>query len=149
MWKTCCGIYPCYWLLLPSSTSNIQESFVLRTPRRSWYSSAPHYFLHVWNPCSGALGGRDHSQSQHHVCGFPSTSGLTYWISCQCTVFQICLCALCYCTGYCSVCSHQVLVGQPTNKKSVFILLPPPTLTPSLLIERIEMNSLLALLQKW
>lgn len=46
-----------------------------------------------------------------------------------------------------SVCSHQVLVGQPTNKKSVSI--PPPSPHPFFVTERIEVNSLLALLLKW
>lgn len=103
-----------------------RSPFVLRTLRRNWYPSAPHYLLHVWDPWRAR--GRDHSQSQHHVRGFPSTSGLMYWISCQFTVFQICLCALCYCTGSCCVCSHQVLVGQPTNKKLVSILPQPSPL---------------------
>lgn len=44
------------------------------------------------------------------------------------------LCSLCYCIGSCSVCSHQFLIGQPTNKKSVSIL--PPALTPFLLLKK-------------
>lgn len=130
-----------YCCLLAIVTS--WSPFVSRTPRRNWYPCAPHYFLHVWDPCRAR--GRDRSQSQHHVRGFPPTSGLLYWTSCQRTVFQICLCSL-YCTGSCSVCSHQVLVGQPTNTKSVSIL---PNPHPFSVTERIEMNSLLALLLKW
>lgn len=52
MWKTC-YIYPYlgYPCLLAIVTS--RSPFVLKTPRRRWYPSAPHSLLHVWDPCGG------------------------------------------------------------------------------------------------
>lgn len=135
--STSAGLDTCYveallWDLsmslatLPSSNTS-GSPFVLRTSRRNCCPCFPHYFLHVWDP----YGDGEETTANLSIMYVVSHPPLIQCFELATSAMSFRFASVLFVTVLDLIlsCSHQVLVGQPTNKKPV-----PLILTPSLLL---------------